>query len=186
MSKYIIAFLVAIGMIVLVFVLFLSGSSSKNSTKPSITISGATDTVQMTIDGPEAANQTHNSVQISINQGQATINILQGYQGTVVNSASYLNNQAAYTVLLHALNLASFTKPRSTSLTDERGVCPLGNRYIYEVIRNAKDVQRQWATSCGGQGTFGGKLSLVNTLFENQIPDFSKLTGELNLSSSSF
>lgn len=178
--RYIIAALVAIGVIVLVFVLFLSGGSSK--VKPPLNLSSTVNSVQLTIDGPETADQTHDDVVINVNQNLALINIEQGYQGKVVNSASYVNNQTAYTVFLHALMLANFTKTRSTSQTDERGVCPLGDRYIFEVMDGSgTDVQRTWATSCGGQGTFGGSTALVMNLFESQIPDYEKLSSNLNI-----
>ena len=64
--------------------------------------------------------------------------------------------------------------------TDSRGVCPLGQQYIFESINGSSDLQHTWATSCGGQGTFGGKTSTVITLFEKQIPDFTSRTSSVS------
>src|SRR5487761_1169229 len=100
--KYLIASLVAVGMIVLVFVLFVSGGS-KGVSKPAVSLyNSSVDAVRLTIDGPEFANQSHSQAQINVSPSEARINILQGYQGTVVNSVSYINNQAAYDVFLHS------------------------------------------------------------------------------------
>jgi|SRR5579864_4120891 len=181
--RYFIGFLIVIGLIVLVFVLFATGGSkTPPKTTTSLATYASTATVtKLTIDGPVEADQTHRQVQITVGQDESTIDIVQGYQDTVLNHASYVNNQDSYNVFLHALDLAGFSKKRSTSNTDERGVCPLGDRYIYEIINGATDIQRTWSTSCGGEGTFGGTPSVIITLFRRQIPDYDKLTTNVDI-----
>lgn len=179
--RYFIGFLIFIGLIVLVFVIFLTGGSgTPKKTPPSLSTYANTSTVmQLTIDGPVTADQTHREVQVIVGQSETDINIIQGYQGTVLNHVSYPSNENAYNVFLHAIDLAGFTKTRKTSNTDDTGVCPLGDRYIFQVINGATDLQRTWNTSCGGQGTFGGSTSLILTLFKAQIPDYDMLTENL-------
>ena len=181
--RYIVGFLIVIGLIVLVFVLFLTGgSSTPKTTANSLTRFANTSTVmKLTIDGPITADLTHRSVAITIGESDATIDIIQGYQDTVINHASYVNNPTAYKNFLRALDLANFTKTRKTSITSETGVCATGDRNIYEIIDGATDLQRTWNTTCSGFGTFGGSPIPVINLFEKQIPDFSKLTENVNL-----
>jgi len=180
--RYFIGFLIFIGLIVLVFVLFIGGSSTPKTVPTSLPSYAASPTVvRMTIDGPVNADLTHRSVQVTVGRDEANIDVIQGYQGNVLSHGSFASNQDAYTVFLHALDLAGFTKTRITKNTDDRGVCPLGDRYIFEVINGASDLQRTWATTCGGQGTFGGNLTTILTLFERQIPDYANRTVNVNV-----
>jgi hypothetical protein len=113
---------------------------------------------------------------------QNQIQLIQGYQGTVIDSRTYSNNSASYATFLQALKLANFTKGDSKSTADYRGYCPEGDRYVYTFNDGYKDLFTYWSTSCG-QGTFSGNRTLVRELFERQIPekDFDHLTGSVPL-----
>ena len=39
-------------------------------------------------------------------------------------------------------------------------------------------IERFWSTSCGG-GTYGGVVDTTLILFENQIPNYDRLTSNL-------
>jgi len=83
-----------------------------------------------------------------------------------------------------ALDLAGFTKGDAKSTnTNERGYCPTGDRYIFEIVNGASDAQRYWSTSCRNSGTFKGNVAQVKQLFIAQIPpvDFAKETAGLHL-----
>jgi hypothetical protein len=177
--RYFIGFLIVIGLVVLVFVLFLTGGpSTPKSLVPSLPTYADTNTVvQLTIDGPINADQTHRQVQIIVGQNESEINVFQGYDNTVLNNTSFPSNENAYDAFLHAIDIAGFTKTRKTSNTDDTGVCALGDRYIYEIINGATDLQRTWSTSCGGQGTFGGNTNTILTLFQDQIPNYDQVAG---------
>jgi hypothetical protein len=186
--RYIIGFLIVIGLIVLVFVLFLTGGSStpKKVSTSLTSYAGSATVMRFTIDGPITADQTHRAIQITVGRDDTDIDIIQGYQHNVLDHGSFANNQDSYTQFLRAIDLAGYTKVRTTKNTDDRGVCPLGDRYIFEIVNGVSDVQRTWATSCGGQGTFGGGLTTIMTLFQKQIPDYNKRATNVNITSQTF
>lgn len=137
-----------------------------------------TDTsVRFTLDGPVTANQTHNDVIIEVNNSMATLTVTKGYNNELVRTKNYLTGTALYEVFLRAINFAGFTKGKDNSpIADERGRCALGSRFIYEVVDGSGNVtSHYWRSTCG-TGTFEGNFSQINTLFRNQIPDYSQLT----------
>ena len=179
--RYFAGFLVAIGLLVVVFILVLRGFTHHGPKTPQITLSdyATTDAVmQLTIDGPLTADQQHQGLRITIGQNNNTIQTYQGYQNDITSTKTYPNNEAAYDDFLHALQLYGFTKGNpDPSKTDERGYCPSGDRYIYEALNGSgTDILRWWGTSCGGQGNFGGVGPQVRELFIKQIPDYGTIT----------
>jgi hypothetical protein len=182
--RYFTAFLVAIGMIVLVVVILIKALGG-HAPKQQIDFNSYATTdavVRMTIDGPVNADSEHNEVQISVSNSEAEIQIMKGYQGSVKTDKTYDSNQDAYQSFLHALTLAGFTKGNSDpKLSDERGYCPQGSRYVFELVQGADTIERYWSTACGSQGTYGGNRTLTRQLFQAQIPDFDELTGDVQL-----
>lgn len=176
--RYFIALLVTIGLIILIFVLLLRGGGGPAKPQVNLTSYATTDAiVEMIIDGPITAEQTHREVKIDISQNQAILTVYQGYQQTVLRSQSYANNQSAFAVFLHALNVNGFTKGNpDPSMRDERGYCAAGDRYIFSLTNDDKDIQRYWTTSCNGGGTYNGNRAATIDLFQKQIPDYSQLT----------
>ena len=184
--RFFVSLLIALGLIVLVFVLILksfSGHSSPTLPKPLTSYDNTSAVMQVIIDGPITVDQTRQEVQISVDQTQTEIQIMQGYQGTVVNSKTYPNNTSSYLYFLSALNLAGFTNGTSNSVpVSTLGYCPFGNRYTYQIINDAATIQNYWSDSCkDGSATFKGNNATVQDLFENQIPDFSDLTNNLDI-----
>jgi hypothetical protein len=184
--RYFLGFLVAIGLIVMVFILLIHGFSGGDKPKTpqtSLLDYANTDTVmQYTVDGPLTSDEQHQGLRISVGQDQDSIEIYQGYQNNVIKSKTYPNNSSSYAQFLRALQLLNYTKGnKDPNKTDERGFCPDGNRYIFEIINNSSDIQRYWATSCGGQGNFGGDSAKVRALFRQQIPDYDDLTSDTNV-----
>ena len=184
--RYILAFLITVGLIVLVFILILKGfkSSPAPVQTPLVSYANTNTVAQMTIDGPINADQNHEEIQVDVSQFQTQMTIMKGYQGSVVSTKTYLNNQTAYAVFLRALQVAGFSKGNTSPASrDERGFCPGGNRYIFELNNGSKQIERFWTTSCGGQGTFEGRATTVEALFRDQIPDYNSLTENLNIQS---
>ncbi|HVA10893.1 MAG TPA: hypothetical protein VNG32_01875, partial [Candidatus Dormibacteraeota bacterium] len=64
--------------------------------------------------------------------------------------------------------------------SDERGYCPLGDRYIFEFNENGQDLERYWATSCGSPKTYLGAFTLTVSLFTAQVPNYSTLTQNIS------
>jgi hypothetical protein len=176
--KYLLGFLATIALVVVVFILVLRGFSSGPKKEPIKLADYAKTTisVQYNLDGEINADQLHRGYRIVIDRSETRIEIYQGYQNNVIKRQVYPNNDNSYINFLRALDLAKFTRGNTDSKAgDERGVCAIGNRYVYQVEGGEKANQRFWSTSCGG-GTFGGNPTQVRQLFQQQIPDFSKLT----------
>lgn len=186
-SRYVVAFLLAVGLIIVVIILIIHGLTSGPSTTPNVPKNltdyvGTATSVQLTIDSPVASSTQHKDIIINVGNYQATLTVTQGYEGQVLRSQSYPMSSSSYAVFLRALNYNGFTQGNNDpSLKDERGRCALGSRYIYEILdSNGDDVQRYWYTSCGN-GTFNGSASTVRQLFQSQIPDYATLTRDVRL-----
>jgi|SRR5665213_2151955 len=177
--RYFIAFFITMGLIFLLVVLLFGGGKSK--TPPTVkTLASYASTnaeAQLTIDGPINANQNHQQVQINVGRDDVTLEQLQGYDGDVTSMQNYANTQNAYANFLLALAHAGFTlgnnDPKSA---DERGFCPLGDRYVFQLTQDGKDIERYWATSCGSPKTYLGALDLTISLFKAQVPNYGKQT----------
>lgn len=149
----------------------------------------ATDaTVSFTTDGIVNGDELHRAIRITISANQRTLDVLQGYNPSVIQSKSFVNNQEAYDVFLRAINNSGFllkTK-NSKAVTDERGLCPLGFRYILDLNQDGDDLSRLWASSCGSSvGNSAAAIPTITELFQNQIPNYDSLVGQVNLSATS-
>ncbi|MGH7195876.1 MAG: hypothetical protein ACREGA_03810 [Candidatus Saccharimonadales bacterium] len=186
--RYIAGFLIAIGLIVLVFVvifkLFTGGGSPAHQAKPLVSYANTGTSVQLIIDGPVVANQNHREIKINVADDQTEISVLKGYQNTLLKTKTYPNNSSAYGVFLRALDFAGFTKGVNNSqLADYRGRCASGTTYIYQIINaSGNRTQQYWANTCAGKGTFKGAATSITNLFEAQVPDYGNFTSDVNIS----
>jgi len=174
-----------IGVVVLAFfaIILVTNSSSSNggnkAAKVPTTLNlldhdNATSAVSYTVQGPLKGEDQYQSLRITVTQNRRTIDLLSGYEGNVIKTESLPNTPAAYTNFLHALINANFVLYHKNVSSDERGVCALGNRYIYDTTEGSNDLRRLWSTSCStSQGSFAGTPDLVGQLFENQITDYN-------------
>ena len=183
--RYFLGFLAAIGLIVLVFILVLrglGGHSRQPNVQTLLTDYAKTETVmRLTVDGSVNADESHRRVRITVGRDENTIETLAGYQDQVLDTKTYPNNEEAYYTFLRSLQLQGYTKGVSDpARADERGYCPTGKRYVFEIITGNATVQRYWKGSCGA-GTFSGNSSTIRVLFQKQAPDFSKMTRGLGL-----
>jgi hypothetical protein len=184
--RYIIGFLLTIGLIIVALILIFRGGGTSTTLTGSQVLSqyanNSTTDVRLTIDGPVNSPQEHRQIRITVSQNQITADVLQGYNSQVLRSNSYVNDPTSYVAFLRSLQLAGYTKGITTATArDERGYCPTGDRFIYEVITgNQSDKQRFWYTSCG-QGSYKGNSQLTNVLFKAQVPDYDTLTGDVQL-----
>jgi len=182
----IIVALVSIGLVVLVIVLIVKGITGHASNPaPRIDITKYADTpavATLLIDAPTNVDQDHRQVRITVSNTQNQIDILQGYQGTVIKSQTYSNNSAAFATFLQSVQLLGMPRGIS-SHTDYRGYCAAGNRYVYTFNNGQKDLFSYWSTSCSGQGTFKGSPVGVRQQFERQIPqrDLATFTSSTNV-----
>lgn len=177
--KYFIAFLASIALIIFVIVLIIRGftGNDKKADLPTPLIDYANTSVQMqyTVAGPVTADQQRKALRITVGQDQTRIEKLEGYNETISNQKTYENNLAAYSEFLRALDIAGYARGvDDASLKDERGYCPNGERYSFDIVDGGNVKQHYWSTSCGKGGNFKGKPAQVITLFQKQIPDYGK------------
>ena len=185
--RFIIGVLITLGLIILVLVMLFRGGGSPAQKPLTLSDYAHTNSVaKLIIDGPVIAESKHQSVEIDVSNSNVNFTLYQGYQQDAIKSQSYSNNDDAYLNFLKSLQFEGFTKGnKSADLRDQRGVCPLGTRYLYQFVDDNNDERvHLWNTSCGG-GTFKGKSSSVIALFKQQVPDYGDLVADTNLSSTS-
>ncbi|MEK7594173.1 MAG: hypothetical protein AAB436_00860 [Patescibacteria group bacterium] len=167
--------------------LFTGGGNDKPKTvvtkKTLVSFADTDAEVSLGIDGPINANSLHEQVRIEVNNNDATLNIIRGYDGDVVKTRSFANTENAYSAFLSALSTAGFTRgDKDEKLKSEAGACPLGMRYTFQFKDGTgKVLSRYWSTSCGGTKTYLGNTNLTITLFQAQIPDYSELVSDTSL-----
>jgi hypothetical protein len=185
--RYFFGFLASLALIVLVFVLVLRGFSGDSTTKDRTPLSEYANTdalVRLTVDGRIVSEQEHRAYQITVGRSEVRVETLKGYEYETLETRTYENNQESFNNFLRALDLAGYTRGiEDGDNRDERGVCAEGYRYVYEILSGTSEVQRFWATSCKGFGTFKGSAPAVKLLFDKQVPtiDRNKTIGRLQL-----
>lgn len=177
--------------IILLLLLLILGGGKKSSNQrtgpvvlPLPEYSSSDATVSLTIDGHINGDDAHRQIRITVGRDQRLLEIIQGYQGNVISSQTFTNNQAAYDNFLRAINLRGFSVKRSKAPAnnDYRGQCPEENRYIFKLDKENQDLINLWTSDCSDTlGTFGGNVSSVIDLFRQQITGYNDLTSEVQL-----
>ena len=175
--KYLIGLLVTIGLIILLIVLLVTGGSKSKVPHTSQSLSSYSNDdqalVRLTVDGPINSPQDHRATRITVSRDSTVYEQLKGYNGEVVNLKTFPNTQTSYLSFLRSIELAGFTRgDTSAALTNDRGHCPLGSRYIFEIEDHGKQLERFWSTSCSGPKSFQGSANLIISLFRMQVPGF--------------
>jgi hypothetical protein len=136
----------------------------------------------MTTQGEIVGQDQFRSIRISVTPSERRFQILAGYDNVVQSEQVFGNINDAYSTFADALTNAGFNRTRTSTIESVNGVCPLGKRYIYEINEFGTQVMNLWSTTCGrGVGTFGGNRNLVQSLFENQIPNYNDLVEDVDL-----
>jgi hypothetical protein len=176
--KYVLGIFGVIFVAILAIVLITRGGGKRAPTeKPLVVAQEAREGVSavLTTQGKLVGEDQRRAIRISIDQNERRLEILTGYEEAVERAQTYPNTHAAFEAFLVALDQAGFDSKRKTIIKDERGACPLGKRYIYELKEYSQDLLSLWDTNCGQQmGTFAGSKLTVRKLFEQQIPDYRK------------
>jgi len=182
---------VVVGFVLLLVLIFGRGSGNNNqkTTKPvpnkPIVLTDYADKdskVVLNVSGQINGDDIHREIRITVTRGNRRLEVIQGYQGNVIQTQNFVNNPDAYDTFIRALARINFGKERKTSQTDERGVCATGQRYIFEVYDNNDRISRTWSATCI-KGTSLAAPALVLQLFRAQITDYAKLTQKVELSS---
>lgn len=116
--RYILAALIGIGLIILIAVLIYRGFTGGDKTPPpqSVNLSSYSDTdavATLTIQNPIVGNIAARSVKVSVSKSLVQLTVIQGYEGSILDSATFANNQAAYDTFLQALQRQNFTDRKS-------------------------------------------------------------------------
>jgi len=186
--KYILGVFGVIFVSIIAIVLIMRGGGDKRTAvKPLVISEEAREGVAAvyTEQGAVVGENQRRAIRVIVNQDERRLEILCGYEEAVERSSTFANTNAAFENFLVALDQAGFEEKKPTAIKDERGACPLGRRYIFELREYSQELLRSWNTSCNGKmGNFDGNTSTVRQLFQKQIPDYSGLTRNVDLSGS--
>ncbi len=178
-----------IGVLVILFFFIVGGLLFFNRDKAPEVLSDAKDnslaqhaensdsSVSWTKKGKIVANEDFYAVRVTVTSSQRTIEVLKGYNETLVRRETYPNNKEAYSVLLKALDNLGYSKTKDATYSEAEGACPTGYRYLYKLESSMETPVDSWSTSCSTRdGTFDGTASTVRRLFQEQISDFNEIT----------
>lgn len=186
--KYVIGAVGAVLLLLIIAVLILNrGGDEPKPTSATIkkeqlvSYAKSNSSVSMTTVGRLVGDDQHRAIRVTITPSERRVEILSGYEQSVFSSQTYYNDRQAYENLLSALDRLGFTNSKESPITDQRGVCPAGNRYVYDVSDKGSSVSNLWAVSCDKSGTFAGAGSAIRQLFQRQIPDYNAQTNNVKL-----
>ena len=172
-------------------ILLFSGGGEKPATTPAPAVKSLPEysitsaETSMTTRGEINGDDEHRSIRITIGQYERRLDIITGYQSQVIQTNTFSNNQSAYSEFLYAIKDAGFMikkKGVDPAQVQPDGKCPLGNLYIFELNAGNETLSSLWSSSCGSAiGTLGGNSSLLQTLFKNQVTNYSQLTSGVQL-----
>jgi len=182
--RYFFGFLISIGLIIFIIILVFSGGKKAptlpSNIKPMESYSNTDASVRMIIDGPINASDNHEQIRITVDSDSVTFEQLTGYDKRVVNEKTFHNSEASYYSFLRSLGFAGFENgDTSQSMRDERGRCPLGERYTFELNQADNNLIHFWNTSCKGTKTYLGDTQATIQLFEAQVPNYGDLIATL-------
>lgn len=170
--------------VILAIVLISHGGGPKQGPRPVVVSDQNREgtSVQFTNQGRLVGEDKRRAIRIVVSQNERRLEILTGYEEAVERAQVYPNTPAAYENFLIALDKAGFDNKRVVSDDDERGSCPLGYTYIYQLKDFSQELIRTWSTSCSARtGTFSGNPATIRTLFQLQIPDYATQTQNVDL-----
>jgi hypothetical protein len=187
-NRYLIGFAVVILLMFIGLILIFSGGDEKpreEQLKPLPEYSTTYAEASMTIDGPIVGEDQKRSIRITVGQYQRRLDVISGYNGNITQTNSFSNNESAYNNFLWAIWRSGFLKERKgldELQQNEKGQCPLGQRYIFELNESGEQLSYLWTSSCGNKiGTLAGDSSTLQQLFEAQITDYDELVSDVEI-----
>ena len=184
--KYVFGVLGVIFVVILVVVLITRGGDRAPEEPPVVVSEEAREGVSAvyTEKGVITGEDRRRSIRIIVNQDERRLEILTGYGDAIERAQTYPNTHSAFEAFLIALDSEGFDREQLEPIgIDERGACPLGRTYIYELIEFSQPLIDLWGTSCGTKiGTFAGDKAAIRKLFQLQIPDYKDQVEDVDLS----
>lgn len=180
------AIIIAVAILAIFLILGRGGDKPEPRRTRAVTASDFAKTdgqVRLTIQGRLVGQDQRRGIRISIDRQNRRLEVLNGYEESVERLEGFGNTEDAFISFTKAIDLAGFPRTKDYNPSSEIGVCPTGQRYIYEVFDEKGDnVLRSWSTSCStGQGTFAGRAASVRQLFQTQITDYEKRISDVRL-----
>lgn len=190
--RYLVAILAVIFLVILGTVLLFGGSDSNGGTSDPARVTRLAEydsndgaSVSWTQQGRLVGDDQYRAIRITVTRNSRRAEVLAGYQERVERSVDLPNTAAAFETFLRALDNANFGKERKVKIADDRGICPLGNRFIYRLTDAGREVMRTWSDNCSNaDGPFGGGptgASTIRQLFMQQVPDYSNFSANVRL-----
>ncbi len=189
--KYVLALviitIVFFGGVFLLFRLISGDGNEKAPNQPTISqkvskLSVDGKKVSYTVYGRVVGEESRRAIRITVDDTERKLEVLQGYDESVISSTTTSNKSSAFEAFLLALENAGFTTRDNSIKTDDRSLCSLGNRYVFETEFDDSTKIRTWSTSCNSKAvSFKGSRATVDTLFKAQIPKYSELTNNIVL-----
>lgn len=125
--------------------------------------------------GRVVGSDRRREVRITVTPTERKAEIITGYDNKVEKTVTFANDKAAFTTFLISLENIRFGQERTVAQVDERGVCALGQTYVYEIHQGNDQKSRLWSDSCSSSnGTYGGKTTVARQLFQSQITGYQK------------
>lgn len=172
--KGVIGFLAFAILIVFILIMIFRVGGERQIAEPAKQLNTAAETdarFEYYEQGPIVAEEDRYAIKITITRGSRQVEVFRGYEGNVVASKSFDNNQEAFSNFLSGLDRAGYRLEGRTRFSSEAGLCPSGRRYV--LTSNQFDEEfRRWTTSCQERGNFGGVFSTVRELYRDQIPEY--------------
>ncbi len=189
--RYGLAILITIFLLIVGAVVFV-GSNNSSSPTTSVRNTKLADyensdhaRITWTQQGRLVGDDRRKAIRVTVTRSKRTIEILDGFAERVEQSRELANTPEAFSAFVRALDTANFGRERNVKQPDERGVCALGNRFIYRLTDSGKEVMRTWSDSClRSDGPFGGggnTAAQIASLFKAQITDYSKTVSGIRL-----
>ena len=187
-NRYLIGFAAVILLMIIGIILIFGGGGKppiEEQLKPLPEYSDTFAETSMTIRGEINGEDIHREVRITVGQFQRRLDIIAGYSGNVIQTQTFSNSEPAYDEFLWAIDRAGFLLERkglSPAQANEKGQCPLGNTFEFELNDSGDVLLYLWASSCSKNiGTLKGNSSLLQTLFKNQITNYNQLVSGVQL-----
>jgi len=138
--------------------------------------------VILEVQGPVVAKEKYNTYRLIVSRTARTMQVIRGYDNSVVKEERLDNTEASFDVFLKSLERAGFDRLSGKFKDqDEKGVCANGRRYIFEIEDDGVEAFRAWKTSCAKESGSSAAPTAVRTLFQKQFPNFANFTAGLNL-----
>lgn len=165
--------------------LFGGGSEmTVNTGKEALVDTSLDRSVRMTVRGNIVGDNVFHTYAVTVTPTNRNITTYRGYLLNQVATQDLENNSKAYEQFVYALDRAKMmdgTEPEGEA-NDTRGVCAEGKLYRYDVMQGSNIVKSLWTTTCGqSRGSLKAVNQVLFRLFNAQIPDYAKLTSQVNL-----